>query len=144
MPDFVAAANTLGITEEELINALGDIHGVPDFATSAKTLRITEEELVEAMGVSEPMEKANNGSMGNKPNNMSADAGAQQGRAPQGNIDLAAAVIKLGITEEVLMNAIGKPGQGTPDFASAAKVLGTTEAELLEAWVFSEQNMPHR
>ena len=44
--------------------------------------------------------------------------------------DLAAAAVKLGITEEVLTAALGGP---PPDFAAAAQTLGITEAELMAA-----------
>ncbi len=53
MPDLAAAAAKLGITEEALMEALGDpSQGRPDFATAAATLGITEEALMEALGVS--------------------------------------------------------------------------------------------
>ena len=52
-PDFAAAAEALGITEEALMDALGDpSQGPPDFAAAAATLGITEEALLEALGVS--------------------------------------------------------------------------------------------
>lgn len=52
-PDFAAAAATLGITEEELMAALGDDgQGPPDFAAAADILGITEESLMEALGIS--------------------------------------------------------------------------------------------
>jgi hypothetical protein len=51
-PDFSAAAEQLGVTEEALIDALGDPNGgKPDFATAAATLGITEAELQDALGV---------------------------------------------------------------------------------------------
>ncbi len=52
-PDFAAAADTLGITEEELMAALGgEGQGPPDFAAAAEILGITEEALMEALGIS--------------------------------------------------------------------------------------------
>ena len=45
--------------------------------------------------------------------------------------DLAAAAEKLGITEQQLKDALGRPPQ--PDFAAAASKLGTSEEELKEA-----------
>ncbi len=53
-PDFAAAAEALGITEEALMDALGDpSQGSPDFAAAAATLGITEVELMEALGTEE-------------------------------------------------------------------------------------------
>jgi hypothetical protein len=49
-PDFTAAAATLGITEEALIEALGDPNQELDFATVAETLGISETELINALG----------------------------------------------------------------------------------------------
>ena len=50
MPDFAAAATTLGVTEEALIDALGDPQqGHPDFAAAAAVLGITEAELRKAL-----------------------------------------------------------------------------------------------
>ena len=49
-PDMTAAANTLGITAEELQAALGDpAQGRPDLAAAAATLGITEETLKQAI-----------------------------------------------------------------------------------------------
>ncbi len=50
MPDFAAAAATLGITKAELQAALGD--PPPDFVAVAAALGITEEVLMEALGMS--------------------------------------------------------------------------------------------
>ena len=51
-PDFAAAAEKLGITEAELMEALGDSQqGPPDFAVAAESLGITETELSDALGV---------------------------------------------------------------------------------------------
>jgi hypothetical protein len=53
MPDFTAAAAQLGVTEEALIEALGDPdQGPPDFAVAAELLGVTEAELMDALGVS--------------------------------------------------------------------------------------------
>ncbi|MFA9378261.1 MAG: DUF1566 domain-containing protein [Lachnotalea sp.] len=56
-----------------------------------------------------------------------------QNNSGQKQIDMAAAAEKLGVTEEVLIDALGEPGQGQPDFASAAETLGITETELMDA-----------
>ena len=54
-PDFAAAAEQLGVTEEALMDALGDpSQGQPDFATAATKLGITEAELMAALGVTQP------------------------------------------------------------------------------------------
>lgn len=46
-PDFSEAAETLGITEDELIDALGE--PPPNFAEAAEKLGISEEELLQAL-----------------------------------------------------------------------------------------------
>lgn len=52
MIDMAAAADQLGVTEETLIDALGDTsQGPPDFAAAATTLGITETELMDALGI---------------------------------------------------------------------------------------------
>ena len=52
MPNIAAAAEQLGITEEALIDALGDpAQGPPDFASAADTLGITEADLLDALGI---------------------------------------------------------------------------------------------
>ena len=137
--DIVGAAETLGVTEEALIAALGlpekgpggpggqerPTGPRPDLAAVAESLGVTEDALKDALG------------------------------APvQGAPDLAAAAAALGITEEALIEALGFPGkgarggpvQGGPgqgrqqregppkiDFAAAAEILGITEAELIAA-----------
>ena len=54
-PDFAAAAEQLGVTEEALMDALGDpSQGQPDFAAAATKLGITEAELMAALGVTQP------------------------------------------------------------------------------------------
>ena len=57
----------------------------------------------------------------------------------QSGPDLAAAAVKLGITEEELTAALGGP---PPNFAAAAQTLGITEAELMEALGIAEGGMP--
>ncbi len=55
MPDFAAAAATLGITEDELMAALdGTNQTPPDFGAAAELLGITEEELMDALGIGPP------------------------------------------------------------------------------------------
>ena len=53
VPDLVAAAEALGITQQELIAALGE--PLPDFQAAAATLGITVQELQAALGVAPPM-----------------------------------------------------------------------------------------
>ena len=49
--DWAAAAATLGITEDALREAVGDLSaGIPDFAAIAAKLGITEQQLMEALG----------------------------------------------------------------------------------------------
>ncbi len=53
MPDLTAAAAELGITEDELVAALGEPGQTPpDFAAAAAELGVTEEVLMEALGTS--------------------------------------------------------------------------------------------
>jgi hypothetical protein len=126
-PDFAAAAETLGTTEEALIAALGlpeappsegsreqEKGERPDLAAVATTLGITEDALKSALG--EP---------------------------GQGRPDLAAVATTLGITEDALIEALGIPDGGGPqqdgnqppqiDFAAAAETLGVTEEALFAA-----------
>ncbi len=48
-PDFAAAAATLGVTEEALMEAMGEPGQQPDFATAAAALGVTVEELEAAL-----------------------------------------------------------------------------------------------
>lgn len=51
-PDFAAAAAILGVSEDVLIDAMGDPRGGhPDFAAIAEKLGVTEEDLIAALGV---------------------------------------------------------------------------------------------
>ncbi|TCS41114.1 hypothetical protein [Reinekea marinisedimentorum] len=51
-PNFAEVAETLGIAEQDLIDALGEpVQGErPDFATAAAALGISEQDLMDAMG----------------------------------------------------------------------------------------------
>ncbi len=50
-PDLAAAAEKLGVTEQELTAALGDTtQGPGDLAAAAQTLGVTEQELMDALG----------------------------------------------------------------------------------------------
>ena len=54
MIDLAAAAETLGVTEEALIAAMGEPgQGAPDFAAIAATLGVTEDALMAALGIVE-------------------------------------------------------------------------------------------
>ena len=54
IPDLAAAAEQLGVAEEELEAALGDpSQGPPDFAAAAAELGVTEAELMDALGTAE-------------------------------------------------------------------------------------------
>ncbi|MDC7238791.1 MAG: hypothetical protein PQJ50_00390 [Spirochaetales bacterium] len=67
MPDLSSAAETLGITEEELISALGEPgQGPPDFSKAAETLGISEEELKEALGMDDDRMQGNGMPGGNR------------------------------------------------------------------------------
>ncbi|BAZ41038.1 proline/alanine-rich repeat-containing protein [Calothrix sp. NIES-4101] len=130
-PDFAAAAKQLGVSEAELIKALGlpekpptDVNGrpsgpppKPDFAAAAKKLGVTEEQLIKVLGI-----------------------------PPHRRPDFAAAAKQLGVSEKDLIAALGVPekpptdANGRPsgpppksDFATAAKKLGVTEELLIKA-----------
>ncbi|MFA6808163.1 MAG: hypothetical protein WCR27_04150 [Eubacteriales bacterium] len=70
---------------------------------------------------------------GQVPPEQGAPGAPQDGQGGQQMIDTASAAEQLGITEEVLIDALGDPNQGAPDFAAAAETLGITETELLDA-----------
>jgi hypothetical protein len=78
------------------------------------------------------------------PDGPEADKGDRPQGPPQGGPDFASAAEKLGITEELLLAALGDPGRGRPDFAAAAEKLGITEEELLAALGVEEGSMPPR
>ncbi len=121
-PDLASAAEMLGITEQELVNALGP--PPPDLAAAAQTLGITEETLQNAMFadgttpdfVSESTE--------------SADSTPAESEASGTPPDLAAVAETLGITEQELKDALGPP---PPDLAAAAQTLGIPEETLQNA-----------
>ena len=137
-PDFAAAAAQLGVTEDELIAALGDpSQGPPDFEAAAAVLGVTVEALETAL-MSSSAAPADASQSAEQPadasSNQAPPAGNQQG-GPGGQplIDLTSAAAQLGVTEEALQTALGGPNQGPPDFAAAATELGVTEAALIEA-----------
>ena len=50
--DLAAAASELGVTEEALKTALGELgQGPPDFAVAAAELGVTEQALIDALGI---------------------------------------------------------------------------------------------
>lgn len=58
--DLASAAAQLGVTEEELMSALGEPgQGPPDLAAVAAELGVTEEALIEALGVPVGMQQGN-------------------------------------------------------------------------------------
>ena len=70
---------------------------------------------------------------------LPGDGQGQNGQEAQGppqnidrpQIDLASAAAQLGVTEEVLRNALGDPSQGPSDLRTAAALLGVTEETLI-------------
>ncbi|WFB37751.1 DUF1566 domain-containing protein [Kiritimatiellota bacterium B12222] len=63
-------------------------------------------------------------------------------RGERGRPDVGAAATKLGISEELLITALGDPQKGPPNFANAAASLGVTEAELFTALGVSKDTRP--
>jgi cytochrome c556 len=122
--DLAAAAEQLGVTEEELTAALGDLsQGMPDLEAAAQQLGVTVDELTAALGFPG----------GGMPGGRGFDIG---------QIDMAAAAEQLGVTEEELTTALGDLGQGMPDFEAAAQQLGVTVEELYAALGFPEGFAP--
>jgi len=116
-PDLAAAAETLGIAEDALKDALGDPQaGPPNFAEAAETLGISEDALIEALG---------------KPP-AGREGGREGEKMDRPKLDLAAAAEALGVTEDALKEALGEPGSPI-DFESAAETLGVTVEQLMEA-----------
>ncbi len=98
--DIKGAATTLGITEEQLVNALGipPRRPRPDFAAAAQKLGVSEADLKAALGV---------------PTNPPSTPPAPGQRPPRP--DFKAAAEKLGVTEEQLINALGIPPRPPQD-----------------------------
>jgi hypothetical protein len=65
-----------------------------------------------------------------RPRGAGGKGGPDGGNGPQGRPDFSSAAAKLGISEEALINALGKPEQGPPNLDSVAVKLGITVAEL--------------
>jgi hypothetical protein len=101
-PDFAAAAAKLGVTEQQLKDALGvpanppgqaDRNGRPprpDFKAAAAKLGVSEQQLKDALGV---------------PANPPGDRNHQRPPRP----DFKAAAAKLGVSEQKLKDALGVP-----------------------------------
>lgn len=92
--DIRGAAATLGITEEQLVNALGmpPRPPRPDFAAAAQKLGVSEADLKAALGV---------------PANPPSTPPTPGQRPPRPDFQAAAA--KLGVTEAQLIEALGVP-----------------------------------
>ncbi|WP_460204570.1 hypothetical protein [Scytonema sp. NUACC21] len=118
-PDFAAAAAKLGVTEQQLKDALGIPANPPtdpnqrpprpDFQAAAAKLGVTEQQLKDALGV----------------------------RPHRRRPDFAAVAAKLGVTEQQLKDALGVPANSPtdpnqrpprPDFAAAAAKLGVLDS----------------
>jgi cytochrome c556 len=122
--DLAAAAEQLGVSEEELSAALGDLEqGMPDLEAAATQLGVTVEELSAALGFQ------GGGTPGGRGFDLS-------------QIDLAAAAEQLGVSEEDLTAALGDMEQDMPDFEAAAAQLGVTVDELYAALGFPEGFAP--
>ncbi len=134
-PDLSAAAELLGVAEQELMDALGP--PPPDLTAAAATLGISEEELQNALveaGIGPPAdasitETTDTASADAPTTETTETAPAEQGPAG-GPPDLAVVAETLGITEQALKDALGPP---PPDLAAAAATLGLTEEELQNA-----------
>lgn len=132
-PDFEAAAEKLGISVNVLMDAFKSVEnqGKPGEKISpealkavAQTLDVTEQQLMDALGAS------------TKPQGEQSQK-KQMGKS-HGGPDFSVVAEKLGVSEDVLMealNAQGNNGQpGSPEaLKEAANILGVTEKELMEA-----------
>ncbi len=93
----------------------GGQRGQPDFTAAAKALGVTEEDLIDALGVpadGQPHAPAEQPAVSDT--QPPAPGGQQGGPGGQQGPDLAAAAAQLGITEEVLIAALGVPEGGPP------------------------------
>ena len=145
-PDLAAAASRLGISEQQLRNALGP--PPPDLVAAARRLGISEQQLRNALGVP-GNGRGRTGNSGRRPPRRDSSAGLgrpgnviQLGSNPSGRLeperrpDLAAAARRLRISEQTLRNALGPP---PPDLAAAARKLGISEQTLHNALDFSSR-----
>jgi len=82
-----------------------------------------------------PFRSSDNGTMPGPPG---GDFGQRQ---VMPDIDWAAAAAALGITEDVLKEAVGDLSAGMPDFAAIGEKLGVTEQQLMEALGFTGGNI---
>ncbi|MBD2298992.1 hypothetical protein [Nostoc sp. FACHB-190] len=153
-PDFAAAAQKLGVSEQKLKEALGVPANPPsqgqgqrpprpDFAAAAQKLGVSEQKLKEALGVPANPPGQGQGQRQGKGQGQGQGQGDFNQRPPRP--DFAAAAQKLGVSEQKLKEALGVPanppsegqGQGQrpprPDFAAAAQKLGVSEQKLKEA-----------
>ncbi|AFY55819.1 hypothetical protein Riv7116_3360 [Rivularia sp. PCC 7116] len=120
-PNLKAAAEKLGITEQQLKDALGR-PPQPDFAAAASKLGTSEGELKEALGLPENPPELSEGQRPPKP-------------------DFKAAAAKLGVTKQQIKEAFGP--RPRKDLSAAASKLGISEEELKEALGVPE-NPPER
>jgi hypothetical protein len=132
MIDMASAAEQLGVTEAVLMEAMcSPEQGPSDFAEVAETLGITEAALLDALGID--IADGETGIPENNENRPEQGGPGGPDESGQQMIDMGAAAEQLGVTEEVLMEAMGSPEQGPPDFTAVAETLGVTEADLLDA-----------
>lgn len=114
-PDLAAAATKLGISKEQLKEALGK-PPQPDFAAAATKLGTSEQQLKDALGLPENPPEAGEGKRRPKP-------------------DFKAAAAKLGVTEQQIKEALGR--RPRPDLNAAASKLGISEEQLKQACLSS-------
>ncbi len=83
-----------------------------DFAAAAAKLGTTEAKLKEALGIPPhpPQEDKTPGSQANQPKNTQSEPRKpEQGRPPRPRLDIKGAAMKLGVTEQKLIQALGLP-----------------------------------
>jgi hypothetical protein len=118
-PDLTIAAETLGVTVEELQAALGTGkeggRGERDLTAAAEALGITVEELQLAIQNAKP----------------AACVDGQPAQDVDCRLNVEALATSLGVTVEEIEAVLGR--RGGPDFAAAAETLGVTEDELQQA-----------
>jgi transcriptional regulator with XRE-family HTH domain len=136
-PDLAKVAAALGISEDQLKEALGsDRNQSPEtIKLAAKKLGVTETELMEAMGP--PPMGQNDQAAGGERNQDTKEKGSPMGQKP----DFTEAAATLGVTVEELIEALGPPGNSSPDsLKKAAEALGVTQEELMA--VLPKPEMP--
>lgn len=141
-PDLAAAAQTLGVTEAALIEALDlPADGPQTDSTESPLATPTSSPVTPAPAGVQPDTESKVPALPTQMNVAGDTTALSTPNKPQAP-DLAAAAAQLGVTEGVLQAALGDPTQGPPDFTAAAQALGVTEEALMAALGLPASAMP--